>query len=57
MSEEEYSVDCPYREQTKYGNDYCARFGMDDVDEDICGGCRVADMLQEDPDIDIEDLL
>lgn len=55
--EEEYSVDCPYREQTNTGFDYCNRFGIEDVDEEICGGCRVAEMLEENPDIDETKLL
>lgn len=53
----EYQVDCPYRETTDTGMDYCNRFDIDEVDEEICGGCRVADMLTKNPDIDLEDLL
>lgn len=53
----DYSVDCPYREESEYGGDRCNRFGMD-TDDDICGGCRVADqILEADDEVDIGDLL
>ena len=56
--EESYSVDCPYREESEYGGDRCNRFGIDEVDEEICGGCRVADqILEADDEPDLGDLL
>lgn len=55
--EDEYTIDCPYREQSDSGRDYCNRFSMD-TDEQICGGCRVADqILKADDDLEIGDLL
>lgn len=55
--DEDYSVDCPYREVSEYGGDRCERFDMD-TDEEICGGCRVADqILEADDEPDVGDLL